>query len=242
MYSEIDARLQHPFTCLVSGPSQAGKSTLVSDIIRKQHRLINVPFEYVTIFLGTPVESNGVYLKLHQDLPHLVKLVDVNAKYPTKEDIKDRFSEDIKKHIKSYNGKPGCLIFDDLMKELGSSGSILLELFTKLCSHHNLSSIHITQNLFAKGAGCSDHTTLYRNSMYIILFESRLDNTVISHIARRIAAGGTSSSLQQMLDYIVKKHRYVLISGSLNTPKEIQFRTDITADEPYVYQRVFQLI
>lgn len=240
--TDFDGRLKHPFTCLVSGPSQSGKSTLVTDIIRKQHRLIDTQFQYVTIFLGTSVESNDTYSKLKSEFPSLVELIDVNKRYRDKEAIKERFSTDIKTHIAVKGGKPGCLIFDDLMNELSNSGGILTELFTKLCSHNNLSSIHITQNLFAKNTGGStDHTTLYRNSHYIILFESRLDTTIISHVSRRIAGRGQGREVQDMINEILRKHRYVLISGNLTTPKELLFRSAITADFPTPHQLVFQL-
>lgn len=237
-----DGRLNHPFTCLVSGPTQAGKSTLLTDIIEKRKRLIDSDFAYIIIYLGTPPHLNAAYTNLRKKNPMLIELIDVNKRYPDKEAIKNYLSVDIKSTISKYNGRPGLMLFDDLMQELANSGGILTELFTKLSSHNNLSSIHITQNLFSKmGGNSTDHTTMYRNSKYIILFDSRLDSTVFSHVARRIAPPGKSKLVQDMLMDIVEKHRYVLISGGLNTPKELQFRSDITADYPTPHQLVFQL-
>ena len=239
---KFDGRLKHPFTCLVSGPTQAGKSTLIKKILNRRRRLINVDLTYITIFLGTPPEVNDAYVQLRAKEPTLIRLVDVNKRYPTKDILRDNFGPDIKAHIARHRNRPGLLIFDDLMSELKSSGSILTELFTKLSSHHNLSSIHITQNLFSKlGAGSTDHTTLYRNSQYIILFDSKLDRSVVSHVARRIAGPGRSKQVEDMLRDIMQRHRYVLIDGGFNTPKELQFRSAITADDPTPHQLVFQL-
>lgn len=240
--SLYDGRLRHPFTCLVSGSSGSGKSTLVLDILSKRRRLIDTYFHYITIFLGTSPESNPNYLEFKERFPKLVQIVDVRKLYPSQEDIKSKLSGAIRTHVAAHGGKPGCLLFDDLMNELSTSGGILTELFTKLCSHSNLSSIHITQNLFSKSAGgATDHTTLYRNSHYIILFDSPLDGTVISHVARRIAGPGKGRRVQNMLMDIVRKHRYVMISGNLKTPRELQFRSAITADKPTPHQLVFQL-
>ena len=52
MSSEVlDARFRHPFTCVVSGPSQSGKSTFVRNLLLKQNDIIDTEFDYVFIFL-----------------------------------------------------------------------------------------------------------------------------------------------------------------------------------------------
>ena len=58
------------------------------------------------------------------------------------------FPTQLKQMLVSQNrrGRKGCIIFDNLMKELGEIG-ILLNLFTKMSSHYDMSVIHITKNL-----------------------------------------------------------------------------------------------
>lgn len=237
-----DGRLRHPFTCVISGPSGSGKSTLILDILDKRDRLIDSKLYYITIFLGTNLKSNPQYLAFQQKNPDLVNLVDVREKYPTAEHIKDHFAQDIRAHLRRFGNKPGCLLFDDLMSELNKSGSILSDLFTRESSHGKVSSIYITQNLFAKSAGNStDHTTVYRNAKYLILFDSPLDGTIISTVARRIAGPVGAKRVEQMLRDVVRKYRYVLITADQKTARQLTYRSEITAEAPYVHQLVFSL-
>ena len=54
----LDGRFRHPFTCVVSGLSQSGKSTFVCNVLLKQNDLIDMDFNYVYIFLGTSASEN----------------------------------------------------------------------------------------------------------------------------------------------------------------------------------------
>ena len=73
---------------------------------------------------------------------------------------------------KANKKKKGCVIFDDLMSELSECG-LLLDLFSKYSSHYDLTTIHITQNIFFKAGGKhgSDHVTIYRNTHVLVLFK-----------------------------------------------------------------------
>jgi len=60
---------------------------------------------------------------------------------------------------KNFDGsKPTLIIIDDLMNETNRS---VPELFTKGSHHHNLSIIHIVQNLFNQNKG---HRTISLNA------------------------------------------------------------------------------
>ena len=86
--------------------------------------------------------------------------------------------------------KKGCVIFDDLMSELSECG-LLLDLFSKYSSHYDLTTIHITQNIFFKAEEKhgSDHVTIYQNMHVLVLFKNPLDNTVIHTITQCISRG-----------------------------------------------------
>ena len=124
-------------------------------------------------------------------------------------------------------GRKGCVIFDDLMKELGEMG-ILLNLFTKMSSHYNTSVIHIKQNLFHKGLGkhSSDHVGVYCNSHITMLFNKPLDNHPLWTVAAQLVRKG-SGTLSRMLEEIAEKHRYVVIHGGMDWPKKLRFMTDL---------------
>ena len=156
--------------------------------------------------------------------------------------MRDDFPQYFKKKIRERNetGQKGCVIFDDLMSELADCG-ILVDLFTKYSSHYNISTVHITQNVFFKsGKRSSDNVTVYRNCHVLVLFKHVMDRTVLSTIARRICSGAYSDALS-MINYVVDTYRYIVIFGDLERPSELRFASDIFAEDPVPHQRIFEL-
>ena len=176
----LDARWKHPFTCVVAGPSGSGKSTFVRHLMLSQEKIIDAQFNYIYIFIGTDASENKILSCLLTDIPPSVtdvEIIEIMNIFPTKKEMIVEFPTRLKQMLISQNrkGRKGCVIFDDLMKELGEMG-ILLDLFMKMSSHYNTSVIHITQNLFHKGSGkhSSDHVGVYRNSHITVLFNNPL--------------------------------------------------------------------
>ena len=68
--------------------------------------------------------------------------------------MKKNFSSEFEHFVKNKANrkKKGCVIFDDFMSELSECG-LLLDLFSKYSSHYDLTTIHITQNVFFKAGG-----------------------------------------------------------------------------------------
>ena len=153
---KFDARWQHPFTCIVAGLSGSGKSTFVRRLMLSQEKIIDVRFDYIYIFIGTDIAQNRILSRLKSDISPAtdVQVIEIFKMFPTRKEMIEEFPTRLKDMLLNLheNGKKGCIIFDDLMKELGEMG-ILLDLFTKISSHYNTSVIHITQNLFHKGLG-----------------------------------------------------------------------------------------
>ena len=227
----FDGWWQHPFTCIVAGPSGSGKSTFVRRLMLAQEKIIDVRFDYVYVFIGTDVAQNRILSRLKADLSPMtdVRVIEIFKMFPTRKEMIEEFPTRLKAMLVNLheNGKKGCVIFDDLMKELGEMG-ILLDLFTKISSHYSTSVVHITQNLFHKGSGkhSSDHVGVYRNSHITVLFHNPLDNHPLWTVASRLVRKG-SGPLCRMLEEIVEKHRYVVIHGGMNWPKKLRFMTDL---------------
>lgn len=238
-----DGRMKHPFTCVVAGPSGSGKSTFVRSLLSAQGEQTTVVFDYVIIFLGTDASENKTLSTLGSTLTQRVFLLEMRHIYPTTEDMKRRFPSDLKNMLKSRSDKglKGCLVFDDLMEELSHCG-VLSKLFSKYSTHYDVSIINITQNLFHQGAGKhrSDHTTVYRNTRVLVLFNNPIDNSVLTTVGKRLKPSG-SSPLIDMMNDIVQKHRYVIIHADMSRPSELKFTSDIFARTPVPHQRVFQL-
>ena len=142
---------QHPFNCIVAGPTGSAKSTFIANLILNMEKYFNVPFEYVTIFLGGDVADNKPLLRLVNERPNLVNIVELNHKYPSRKELISKFPTDFYSYL--HKEKPGCIIFDDLMSDCGL-------LNTKISGHNNLSLIHATPNI----------STICHSPQYLVLF------------------------------------------------------------------------
>ena len=158
--------------------------------------------------------------------------------------MKENFSSEFEHFVKNKANKKkkGCVIFDDLMSELSECG-LLLDLFSKYSSHYDLTTIHITQNIFFKAGEKhgSDHVTIYRNMHVLVLFKNPLDNTVIHTIAQYISRGKKYRELVDMLHHVLDHHRYIVIMGDLKTSPKLKYRTDIFATHPIPHQTIYHL-
>ena len=222
----LDAQWKHPFTCVVAEPSGSGKSTFIRQLMLSQEKIIDAHFDYIYIFIGTDASENKILSHLLSDIPPSttdVKIIEIMNIFPMKKQMILEFPNRLKQMLISQNkkGRKGCIIFDDLMKELGEMG-ILLDLFTKMSSHYNTSVIHITQNLFHKGSGkhSSDHVGVYHNLHIIVLFNNPLDNHPLWMVAAWLVRKGLGT-LSQMLEEIAEKHRYVVSHGGMDWPKKV---------------------
>ena len=92
----MDPRWQHPFTCIVAGPTGCGKTTFVARLLRNASAMIDPPPERVTWYYG---EWQKAYENL-ADIPN----VRLEEGLPTSFD----------------NGKRGLVVLDDLMAETDS--------------------------------------------------------------------------------------------------------------------------
>ena len=116
----VDAKMHHPFRCLVAGPSQSGKSTFVCNLLLWQNDIIDIHFDYVMIILGTETNKNEILSSLKDELkPGVVEIIELKKLYETAELRKKNFSSEFEHFVNKANRKKkGCVIFDDLMSEL----------------------------------------------------------------------------------------------------------------------------
>ena len=136
----LDAQWKHPFTCVVAGPSGSGKSTFIRHLMLSQEKIIDAQFDYIYIFIGTDASENKILSCLLTDIPPSVtdvEIIEIMNIFPMKKEMIVEFPTRLKQMVISQNrkGRKGCVIYDDLMKELGKM-EILLDLFTKMSSHY----------------------------------------------------------------------------------------------------------
>ena len=114
-------KLKHPFTCLCSGPTGSGKTSLIADILDKE------------LIFSKPHYVLWLYA---EDQPLYKKMPGVNFHQGIPDNLEDFFK----------TGKRNLLILDDLMLQATSDPRIT-KLFSVNRSHKSLSTICIVHNL-----------------------------------------------------------------------------------------------
>ena len=198
-------KLKHPFTCLISGPTGCGKTSLVKDILEKQ--------------IIEPAPQHVIWLYAEdQPLYHTMDHVVFHRGIP--EDFENRFDP-------SQNN---LLIIDDLMTQCNNDPRIT-RLFSEGSSHRNLSIIFIVHNLFDKG---KEMRTISLNSHYVIVFKNPRDNLQITTLSRQMYPGKSQFLIEAFQDATKKPFGYLLIDLKAKTHDFLRIRTSITST-PIVY-------
>lgn len=132
--------MEHPFTCIIAGPTKSGKTTFVKTFLESPY--CNKFKSIVWCF----AEEQPIYAKIKRKVLFIKGLPDFDT-------------------LKSAQG-PLLLILDDLMHETKRNAH-LVTLFTRGCHHWNISLIHIVQNIFYEGLRTSrinsDYIVLFKN-------------------------------------------------------------------------------
>ena len=117
MYSIANHQFKHPFACLIAGPSQSGKSTLLSRILENNDSLIAPsPTKIVYCY----ARWSDAFNKLREISPPI------------------EFQEGLPDIDRFDSQQNNLLILDDLMTQVEKDKS-MLELFTTDSHHANIS-------------------------------------------------------------------------------------------------------
>ena len=120
----MDPRWQHPFTCVIAGPTGCGKTQWVLRFIRDLHHLVQPVPTHI-------VYSYGEWQPAYRELPDSVRLTEGMPELP------------------EHSREPMLLVIDDQMEQVNKT---LTRLFTKGSHHRNISVMYIVQNLFDKNS------------------------------------------------------------------------------------------
>ena len=209
----FDARLQHPFSLVVSGPSNCGKTFFVKDIVTNAERVISQRFDNVVY----------IYSCWQPLYDQLLKIRDINFVNGLPESLCD--------NVLLPPDKNNLLIIDDLMND-ASNNIEVQNVFTKYVHHRNLSCIYLVQNLFIQGKASR---TISLNTNYLILFKNPRDKYQVTLLARQMFPGNTKYFLEAFNDATHPAYGYLLIDYKALTPEHLRLRTDILSEHPVVY-------
>ena len=95
--------------------------------------------------------------------------------------------------VSSVDGKKRTLLLiNDLMT---SKDDRVVDIFTKISHHRNLSVVYLTQNLFSKS---KQTRTLSLNSHDIVLFKNARDPTQVTNLARQMYPGKSAFTIEAL--------------------------------------------
>ena len=132
---KMDERFQHPFTCVVAGPTSCEKNEFVAKFIQHvKQTMTPAPQRIVWCY--------GEWQRRFDSVPNV------------------KFIEGLPQRENFDGTQSTLLILDDLMKETNRR---VTDLFTKGSHHRNLSVVYIVQNLFNNDDNLLTHSVLLRS-------------------------------------------------------------------------------
>ena len=209
----MDLRFELGNSMIICGPSKAGKTTWILNLITHRRELFQQPIGKIYWFYGVWQES---YAKLSR------------LGVIPKEGVEKEAIEAIEPR--------SLVVLDDLMIESENSQAVT-SLFTRLVHHRELFLCYVTQNFYHQSKeACLRHL----NSHYIVFFKNPRDKTQISMLARQMCTGKSTRSFVELFENITedKAFAYLLIDLRQSTPNDIRIRTNIFPSEypPIAYK------
>ena len=116
-----------------------------------------------------------------------------------------------------------------------STDDRVVDIFTKISYHRNLSVVYLTQNLFDRN---KQTRTLSLNSHCIVLFKNARDATQVANLARQMYPGKNAFMIEAFKNATSAPYGYLLIDLKQETEDKLRLRTGIfSGDAQYVYLR-----
>ena len=205
LYPDFGFKL--PFSMLVVGPTQSGKTEFVEEMFTNPilHFTTDEDVQIIWFYNQWQPRYEALERKLGSQIEFERGLPD--------------WSESLQELDPEIHH---ILVFDDLMNQAVNS-PILSRLFTQ-GRHRNASVILLMQNMFPKG---KYNTDISRNAQYSILFRSPSDRKQINTIADRIFAEDRFKFMQIYSKATSVPYGYVLIDNHPRTDPENQVVTDV---------------
>ncbi len=194
------AVFQHPFTTIVSGPTKAGKTVWVKNLIMQSSEIIYPPPDEIYFCYS---EWQPLYQQLAAfGVQFIYGLPDMTQ-------------------LKAEPTKSKLLILDDLMQET-KKDSKLIQLFTRGSHHWNLSVLHIVQNLFFEGL-----RTSRVNAQYLVLMKNPSDQLQTSTLAKQLFPKNTSYFMEAYKDACSFSYGYLFIDLCQDTPEHMRLLSNV---------------
>ena len=203
----------HPATTLLSGPSNSGKTSLLTKILKNHDNLFEGTKIQTILFYNhwqpiyTDWEAAGLVAYSYQGIPNI---------------------EEFKSLCTFYTLQNGVsVIFDDLGSEILKNLDFFEQIFVVLSHHMKISVFLVLHNLFEKGL-----QKISLNSNRIILTNNTRDVSQISYFARQ-SFPGTKNFLPAVYKYIcgLQPYGYLILDFCQNRNKYLKVTTNWFEDK-----------
>ena len=204
----MDLRLHSNRTMMVCGPSHAGKSSFVMQLLDLRHEMFrDIPKRVVWCY---GIYQHEVIQRLHE------------KGYETHRDI---ISEsEIRPH--------DVIVLDDLLHESKNSQDVTT-MFTRAAHHKPCFIIFIMQNLFPPG---KESRTRSLNTHYYTIFKNLRDKLQFEMLARQVAPHKSKALIDVYMDATEAAHGYLFIDFTQECPDIYRYRTNILQTPILVYK------
>ncbi len=210
-------QFRHPFTCIVAGPSQSGKTTWLVQLLRYRNQLFDKPPERI-------VYCYKRYQSQFDEMKRWAPQMEFVQGIPPDLDS-DSFIDSRARNL---------LILDDLMRPAGKNDAID-ELFTEGSHQRNLSVFLLVQNFYHKNT-----VEMRKNALYIVLFEMPGDQKAVRDEAGKMFPDDPSYMVKKYQEATANKYGYLVLDKRTGLSLRDKLHTDIfpTAEKSGVAPRV----
>ena len=202
--------MQHPFTCIVAGCTQSGKTVCVKSLLENAQKTISPPPQRI-------IWCYGQWKPSYFDTMRTIPGIEFNQGIP--EDIDNADYLDVSQR--------NLIELDELMAQSGKDKRIA-NLFTKGSHHRNLTIIYIVQNIFHQG---KEMRNISLNAHYIVLFKSPRDKQQISMLARQVNPWKVQEFMRSYDDATSRLHGYLMLDLKPTTDDQDRLKTNILPGE-----------
>ena len=201
-HCEKMSQFKCPSSIMIAGPSQCGKTTFTKQLLEQADSLFERPIRKI-------VYCYGQWQECFRNMTAQVTFVE-----GIPEDIPSLFPA---------NCRPGILVLDDLMRNC-SDDERILDLFTKVSHHCDVTCIYLTQNLFPPG---KFSRSISLNAHYIISFDNPRDTLGFRTLAQQAFAGNVLYVWESFQDATSHPFGYLVLDLHPRTQNIQRLRTRI---------------
>ena len=212
-----DFTFQHPYSMIVVGPSQCGKTHFVHQLLT--HKCTVYPSKKPVLVVWCYNQWQPQYKEIRCDLGSNIRFFQGVPE----------LDEDLNE-IKT--SKHTIIVLDDLMAEAKDS-PVVSKLFTQ-GRHRNASVILLLQNMFPKG---KYNTDISRNATYKVLFRSPGDRKQIDIMAEQTFAKDRPRFMQAYKQETDRPYGYIVVDNHPRTTSERQVVANVLGD-CYTYPHI----